>query len=315
MDFKDYYQILGVAEDADIKAIKKAYRKLALKLHPDVNAEADATEKFKEVAEAYEVLKDQEKRAEYDHIKKYGAPKQQSGSPFSGRGQHAYSGGFEHAQGDYSDFFRQVFGGHSNGFNRNYQSEPDMFKGQDVELEVPLFLEDSAVGSSKHIEYMLTDHSSGHPQQIKKSLNVKIPQGTKDGERIRLKGQGGLGSQQRLHGDLYLHIRLVPHPLFDVDGSNILLTVPLLPWEAALGTALEVPTLYGKIKLNIPANSQSGKKLRIKGKGLKTKSTQGDMVAILNIEIPTKQSDEAHQLWQQLAALESENPRSEWEGR
>ena len=105
MDFKDYYQILGVAEDADIKAIKKAYRKLALKLHPDVNAEADATEKFKEVAEAYEVLKDQEKRAEYDHIKKYGAPRQQSGSPFSGRGQHAYSGGFEYAQGDYSDFF------------------------------------------------------------------------------------------------------------------------------------------------------------------------------------------------------------------
>lgn len=308
MEFKDYYKILGVEDTADIKDIKKAYRKLALKFHPDVNAEEHADEKFKEVAEAYEVLKDESKRAEYDEIRRYGA----GAAPQDWQPRRQHSQSYQQSHADFSDFFNQVFGGDPSRFKNARQSESDFFKGQDLELEVPLFLEDSATGISKNIEYLIPVVQDGQVKQIKKSLKVKIPQGTKDAERIRLKGQGAPGSRGGANGDLYLHIRLVPHPIFDVQGSNIVLTIPIMPWEAALGTKLEVPTLDGKIQLNIPPNSQNGKKLRIKGKGLKTKAGHGDMLAIINIDIPPQASAEAKALWGNLAKTESYNPRSEW---
>ncbi|GAB2675335.1 DnaJ C-terminal domain-containing protein [Aliiglaciecola aliphaticivorans] len=313
MEFKDYYQVLGVEDDADLKQIKKAYRKLALKLHPDMNAAPDAEEKFREVAEAYEVLKDENKRAEYDQLKRYGGQNEQG---FDVPPGWQSSDGYTHARGsasaDFSDFFNSVFGGGSRHHQQSHQTESDLYKGQDVELEVPLFLEESIKGIVKRVEYSVPALTGNKVEQLKKSLEVKIPEGTSDGERIRVKGQGVPGSESSLNGDLYLHIRLIPHPLFDVQGNNLLLTLPLAPWEAALGTKLEVPTLYGKISLNIPPNSHSGQKLRVKGKGLKHKGNQGDLLVVIKIDIPNKTTAETEKLWSQLANEANFNPRAEW---
>lgn len=315
MEFKDYYKILGVNEDAELKEIKKAYRKLALKFHPDMNPDADAEEKFKQVAEAYEVLKDQTKRAEYDEMKRYGANSEQGFTPPPGwqsyGSNHSANNG---SSADFSDFFNSVFGGRAQGFGSDGAQQ---HKGQDLEMEVPIFLEESVSGLTKSLEYSIPVFDGQQSKQIKKSLNVKIPAGVADGARIRVKGQGapvhGASEEHtQLNGDLFLHIRLVPHPLFDVQGLNLLLTVPVTPWEAALGTKLEVPTLSGKISLNIPANSNAGKKLRIKGKGLKNKTAQGDLLVVVKIVIPPTTNNETKRLWEQLAEIEQFNPRQDW---
>jgi curved DNA-binding protein len=318
MEFKDYYQILDVDENADLKDIKKAYRRLALKFHPDMNPDEGAEEKFKQVAEAYEVLKDDTKRAEYDEMKRYGSSSEQGfkappGWRPSGGGAAENSG----SSADFSDFFNSVFGAGQGHSRYAGQQNSELFKGQDLDMEVPIFLEESVAGITKTIEFMVPVFDGRQTQHLQKSLKVKIPAGIADGERIRLKGQGSPGqgsasNNNTLNGDLFLHIRLVPHPLFDVQGVNILLTVPLTPWEAALGTKLEVPTLNGKINLNIPPDSRSGKKLRIKGKGLKTKTAQGDLLAILKIDIPPSTTSETKKLWEQLAEVEQYNPREDW---
>jgi curved DNA-binding protein len=313
MKFKDYYKILGVDETADLKEIKKAYRKLAVKFHPDTSSLPDTEEKFKEVAEAYEVLKDTTKRAEYDELKRYGA---NSGGGFDappgwqasdGRSQYRHQ---EH--GDFSEFFNSFFADRARGSEQSREYGPDLFKGQDLEMELPVFLEEVVAGKSKSIDYHVPVYTNNQLKQVKKSLNVKVPLGVTDGERIRLKGQGAPGSEDRLNGDLYLIIRLVPHPLFDVQGLNLILSLPLTPWEAALGTKLEIPTLDGKVKLNIPANSRSGQKLRIKGKGLKNKTGQGDLLAVIRIDIPPSTNSETKHLWSELAEAEKYNPRTEW---
>lgn len=313
MKFKDYYKILGVDETADLKEIKKAYRKLALKFHPDTSSISENEEKFKEVAEAYEVLKDTTKRAEYDDLRRYGAnssggfnapPNWQSSARSN---QNRYQ-----QDGDFSDFFNSFFAERTASSRRSRDYEPDLFKGQDLEMELPVFLEEAVAGKSKSIDYHVPVYSTNQRKQIKKSIKVKIPLGVTDGERIRLKGQGAPGSEDRLNGDLYLIIRLVPHPLFDVQGVNLILNVPLTPWEAALGTKLEIPTLSGKVKLNIPANSRSGQKLRIKGKGLKNKMGQGDLLAVIKIDIPPSTTSATKRLWSELAEAEKYNPRADW---
>lgn len=314
MEFKDYYQILGVKEDADLKEIKKAYRKLALKLHPDMQPDSNSDEEFKELVEAYEVLKDSKRRAEYDELKKYGATSHDNFQPPPGwQSNNDFNGA--HNGGDFSDFFNSVFGG---GFSQGPRShQADDFSGfsdhgQDAEIEVPVFLEDLFSEAPKTIQFSMPSLENGQIKHVNKTLKVKIPAGVVDSERIRLKGQGGKGPGQGRDGDLYLHIRLVPHPLFDVEGHNLVLTVPVLPWEAALGCKVEVPTLTGKISLNIKPNSQTGQKLRVKGKGLKMKTGVGDMIAVLKIVIPNTTSDEDKVLWQQLAELKHDDPRSQW---
>ncbi|MBP8203704.1 MAG: DnaJ domain-containing protein [Pseudomonas sp.] len=313
MDFKDYYKILGLEPGADDKAVKAAYRKLARKYHPDVSKEKDAEDKFKEVAEAYEVLKSAEKRAEYDELRKYG----QQGKPFEPppgwqpRGNSGFTdemgGG-----GDYSDFFESLFGGAGRSQRGPRNSSR---RGQDVEMELALLLEETQTQDTKQIAFQLPQYSpNGQPlPAINKTLNVKIPPGVTNGERIRLKNQGAPGVGGGANGDLYLIIRLVPHPLFDVEASNLILTVPLAPWEAALGGSITVPTLTGKISLRIPANTQSGQRLRIKGKGLLTKSAEpGDMFALFKIVIPAQADEATRALWAQLAEQAAFNPRAQW---
>lgn len=310
MQFKDYYKILGVNPDASSKEIKTAYRKLARKYHPDVSDHHEAEDRFKEVAEAYEALKNTEKRAEYDEIRQYGAHGQ-SFEPPPGWQPSGATDSYSTQGSDFSEFFASIFGKHAapNGqqhYYRGTRSEQGAsLRGQDIETDLPIFLEDTLTEGSKTISYQLG--------RVEKSLKVKIPPGVSDGERIRLKGQGALGIGGAPNGDLYLRIRLVPHPLFDVEGHNLIMALPLSPWEAALGTKVELPTLSGKIQLTVPPNSQSGQRLRIKGRGLiKKGSGAGDLFAVLKVVMPDSYDESSKQLWQQLAEKAAFDPRAEW---
>lgn len=320
MEFKDYYKVLGVEPGADDATIKSAYRKLARKYHPDVSKEKDAEQQFKEVAEAYEVLKTAEKRAEYDELRQYA--QQGRGRPFEpppGWQSRSHAGGFEDAYGasgrDFSDFFESIFGSASHAQHGHAQGRSHGRRGQDVEMEFPLLLEETLQEQAKQVALQVPQYrADGQPlPPLDKTLSVKIPVGVSDGERIRLKGQGLPGIGGAPNGDLYLIIRLVPHPLFDVEAHNLILTVPLAPWEAALGCKVTVPTLSGKISLTIPPNTQSGQRLRIKGKGLVNKlGGQGDLYALFKIVMPAKADETTRELWSQLAEKAAFDPRSEW---
>ncbi|MBT8147839.1 MAG: DnaJ domain-containing protein [Gammaproteobacteria bacterium] len=319
MEFKDYYDILGVKSDDDKPTIKKAYRRLARKYHPDVSSEHNAEKKFKEVSEAYEVLGDDTKRAEYDQLRRYGRKGESFTPPpdwdgFSGGGAEdsAY-------QGDFSEFFENIFGGGFAGArhsSRGFTGSEDFHstRGQDVEIDMPVFLEDTIKDEAKTIEYRLPHYgATGRLEDIKKTLRVKIPKGVNDGERIRLKDQGGPGFGNGPAGDLYLKIKLVPHPLFDVAGPDLSLTLPITPWEAALGANVTVPTLSGKINLNIKPDSQSGTRMRVKGKGLPGKNAPGDLYVILKIVMPAESDEQSRKHWQALAEIADFNPREKLE--
>ncbi|MGL6018523.1 MAG: curved DNA-binding protein [Gibbsiella quercinecans] len=308
MEIKDYYAILGVKPADDIKAIKTAYRRLARKYHPDVSTEPDAEARFKEIAEAYEVLKDSERRAEYDEILKH------RNDPNFGRAtnhqqqEHAYSGNAE----DFSDFFSSMFGGHARS---QQHRQAHAMRGQDVEMPVAMFLEETLSEQQRTIRYQLPVYNAFGlvEQETTKTLNVKIPAGVGDGERIRLKGQGSPGIGGGANGDLYLVIQIAPHPLFDVVGHNLEIVLPLAPWEAALGSKVSVPTLKDNILLTIPAGSQAGQRLRVKGKGLVGKKTTGDLFAVIKIVMPPKPDEKSAALWKQLAEEQQGfDPRKEW---
>ncbi len=312
MEFKDYYKILGVDPEADSKAIKVAYRKLARMYHPDVSTHHDAENKFKEVSEAYEVLKDKTKRAEYDELRQYRGAQQEFRPPPGWQSSARGNSGAQ--QRDFSDFFSSIFGAEGGTAGSGFEGrQPFSQRGQDIETDLPVFLEETLSKGAKTISYHLPHYDNeGRVSEIKKTLNVTIPPGVVDGERIRLKGQGAPGIGSGAAGDLYLRIRLVPHPLFDVEGHNLILTLPIAPWEAALGCKVTMPTLSGDIKLTIPANSQSGQRLRVKGKGLPGKQHQGDLFAVLKVVMPTTDSEAVKQHWQQLAELAAFDPRAEW---
>lgn len=313
MEFKDYYKILGVEPDANKKTIKTAYRKLARKYHPDVSDHHDAENQFKEVAEAYEVLKDEAKRAEYDEIRQYGGGQQGFRPPPDWQPSGSWSEGGSDFQGDFSDFFSSIFGSAGGSRASDFGRRQSFSRrGQDIETEMPVFLEDTLSEESKTISYNLPHYDDhGHVTEVNKTLKVKIPPGVTDGELIRLKGQGAPGIGGGASGDLYLRIRLVPHPLFDVEGHNLIITLPIAPWEAALGAKVILPTLSGRIHLTIPANSQSGQRLRVKGRGLPGKQIQGDLYAVLKVVMPTT-NESIKEQWQQLAELAPFDPRAEW---
>jgi curved DNA-binding protein len=317
MEFKDYYKILGVAEQADASAIKASYRKLARKYHPDVSKEHNAEQQFKEVGEAYTVLKDPEKRAEYDLLRKQGTRRSDGGfqPPPDWQSSHENHQGYSYtSDGDFSDFFDSIFGA-----SRGGSRQADDFRrsasqrGRDLHYKIALFLEEAYQGCQRQISLRVAEpDQNGVVKQRDKTLNVKIPAGVTQGQHIRLAGQGELGIGGGKAGDLLLEIEFAPHPYFTVNGSDILLTLPVTCWEAALGATVEVPTINGKVKLKIPKAANSGNKLRIKGKGLinKGENTTGDQIVTLQISLPKVHSSEANALYQQLAECESNvNPR------
>ncbi len=306
MEYKDYYKILGVSRTASEDEIKKAYRKLARKYHPDVSKEANAEEQFKSVAEAYEVLKDTENRRAYDQLGANWKAGQEFRPPPGWGGDHPHAAGnFGHTPEGFSDFFETLFGasGFTGTTRRGFQQ-----RGEDQYSHLEITLEEAYHGGTRALQLQLP---GGMRQVRSKSLNVKIPPGIEHGQKIRLTGQGSPGSGGGPSGDLYLEISLSPHTLYRVEGRNIILDLPLAPWEAALGSHIEVPTLGGKVTLNIPANAQSDQKLRLRGRGLPGRSA-GDQYVCLKIVNPPTDSDTAQELFQRMADELDFNPRASW---
>jgi len=285
MEYKDYYKTLGVDRKATQDEIKRAYRKLARKYHPDVSKEADAEQKFKELGEAYEVLKDPEKRIAYDQLGSNWNAQQGFRPPpdwdagFEFRG--APSGSQD--QHDFSDFFESLFGqarshgGGSRGFH---------MQGEDHHAKILVNLEDSYQGASRSISLQMPEVTpDGHVVNRNRTLKVNIPKGIRQGQQIRLGGQGAKGKGSGKAGDLYLEIEFNPHRFYRVEGADVYIELPLAPWEAALGANVKVPTPSGAIDLKVPANSAAGKKLRLKGRGIPAK-TPGDLYVVLQIVLP-----------------------------
>lgn len=311
MEFKDYYQILGVPREADLDEIKKAYRRLARKYHPDVSKEPEAEQRFTEISEAYEVLKDPEKRAAYDQLGNQWQGGQDFRPPPNWNRGFEFRGGFEDI-GGFSDFFESLFGAGARGprAGRGSAARP----GEDHHATIEISLEDAYHGASRAITLQAPELTAdGRVTTRAHSLNVKIPAGIQAGQRIRLSGQGGPGARGGGKGDLYLEVAFKPHPLYRVEGRDILLELPVTPWEAALGSTVTVPTLGGKVDLRIPSGSQSGRKLRLKGRGLPGKPP-GDQYVVLRLVTPRADTPAARALYERMAAELPMDPRSELGG-
>lgn len=327
MEFKDYYKIMGVARDASQDEIKRAYRKLARKYHPDVSKEKDAEARFKELGEAYEVLKDPEKRTAYDQLGANWKANQEfrpppgwnAGFEFSGQG---FPPGGDASQ--YSDFFESLFGqafrtgrgggpGGVHGAHGGQRGGGAAFHhpGEDHYAKVMIDLEDSYTGATRAITLQVPEvNAQGHVSTREHKLNIKIPKGIRAKQQIRLAGQGAPGHGQGKRGDLYLEIEFRPHPLYRVDGGDVYLDLPLAPWEAALGATVKTPTPDGIVELKIPADTAAGRKLRLKGRGIPGK-TPGDFFVVLQIALPPAASDTAKAFYRSMAEqFKSFNPRA-----
>lgn len=282
MDYKDYYKILGVEKTASADDIKKQYRRLAKKYHPDVSKEPHAEEKFKEAKEAYEVLSDPEKRKSYDQL----------GANWQQQSQHYQSTqGFNPSDmgSGFSDFFEAFFGNRQ-GNNRTSFKQ----RGEDKNSQISITLEQAFHGAEVTLQL----------QEGRKTrdLRVRIPAGITSGQHIRLAGQGSSGYQGGANGDLLLAIQILPHKIYSLEGKNITLQQSIMPWEAALGATVEIATLSGKVNLKIPAGSQSGTKMRLKGRGLPGK-TSGDLLVVLMIHAPEVKTAEQKACYEHMAKV------------
>lgn len=322
--FKDYYQTLGVSKDASAETIKKAFRDLARKHHPDKvqgDDKAAAEARFKEINEAYEVLKDPEKREKYDLLgADWDQPQRRSrhgpagggfgGDPFGGGGQEFHFGGT-----GYSDFFEQFFGMGGDPFEGASRRRSDPFggggrpaRGHDVEAEIMVTLEEVLNGSDRQISLRKVDPETGQEQT--QTFQVRIPKGVRADQRIRLAGQGGEGAAGGPAGDLFLKVRYALHPEFRVEGDRLFYDLDLAPWEAVLGTKVELHTLDGRINLKIKPGSQSGRQLRLSGQGLPNRDgTRGDLHVVLQIRVPEVVSESERSHWEALGQESAFRPR------
>jgi len=312
LEYKDYYKALGISKTATQKEVQAAYRKLARKLHPDVNKKPDAEESFKAINEAYEVLKDSEKRKRYDELganwrdgDKYNPPPGWENVRFD-FGDNAYE--FRGGTGQFSDFFEDLFG--RGGRQRSSQDIPDWaMRGADQETTIDLSLEEVYHGVHKtlHLQQLIREGSSYVPKN--RDINVNIPSGVNEGTRIRLSGQGEPGAGGP-NGDLFLRVHILPHSQFTLNGTDLEVEMLISPWEAVLGTKVELATLTGRVNLNVPAGVQSGQRLRLRGKGMPSaKGSYGDLFAVVRIVVPKTVSERERELWEELSRESSFNPR------
>ena len=290
MQYKDYYQILGLTRGADADEVKRAYRKLARKYHPDVSKEKNAEDKFKEVQEAYEVLRDSDKRAAYDHLGRDFRNGQQFRPPPDWSQRFGQSGGqrFSDING-FSDFFASLFGGGNGGGFSGGAAQPDADAGH-----LDITVEEAYAGTRRRV----TVSENSRPRQI----DVQIPAGVGEGQPLRI--GGGRTS-------LILRIRLRPHHLYEVSGKDVQIELPLAPWEAALGAKVAVPTLGGKVELTVPAGAQSGQKLRLRGRGLPG-IPAGDQIVLIKLVTPAAQSATAKEAYERMKREFDFDPRADW---
>lgn len=310
MEYKDYYQTLGVPKTATEEEIKKAYRKLVRKYHPDVSKEADAQGKTQELNEAYGVLGDAEKRAAYDELgrgQQYRAGQEFRPPPDWGRGFGGGSGGAGGFGGDAmgSDFFADLFANLGGG-GRRRQAPPQ--RGEDSHASITIDLADSYQGATRAITLTVAERDAQDRIVTReRNLSVNIPKGVTAGQQLRLTGQGQPGAAGP--GDLYLEIQFRPHARYRIDGRDVYETVPVAPWELALGGEIEVATPSGKVNVTVPAGSQSGRKLRLRGRGIPGKET-GDLYLLLEVVLPPASTDKARELYQAMARDLAFNPRA-----
>ncbi len=318
--FKDYYEVLGVDRDASQDDIKKAYRKRARKYHPDVNKEAAAEEMFKEAAEAYEVLGDPENRKKYDRLganwkagEEFTPPPGWENVHFEFHRDPQFTGGvpFEE-RGGFSDFFETLFE-FGDGRSGGRGSGPRWAAaGQDHEAQVSIPLEEAFSGTKKTISLQTAERGpEGRVQRRTKTYNVTIPPGTTHNSRIRMAGQGGAGQGGAPSGDLYLHVRILPHSRYTLHGRNLSVELPIAPWEAVLGAKVPVQTMDGSATVSIPPGTQDGRRLRLKGKGIPGRGAgpPGDLTAKVAVWIPENLTDADRTLWENLKTLSTFNPR------
>ncbi len=330
MEFKDYYKVMGVARDATEAQIKQAYRKLARKYHPDVSKETDAEARFKEVGEAYEVLRSPEKRAAYDRLGSGPRPGEDfrpppdfgSGFEFSGAGPAGGGArGAEHGA-DYSDFFESLFGRARAGASR-YAADGGTGRGEDHHAKVMLDLDAALNGGARSFTLRVPQiDADGRLSMLERTLNVQIPKGILPGQTIRLAGQrasphpaagrhgpGAPQSDAGAAGDLYIEVEFQPHPLYRIDGRDLVLELPVAPWEAALGATVKTPTPAGPVDLKIPAGSHAGSKLRLKGRGMPS-SPPGDLYVVLQIALPAAADEKSKAAYRAMAAAMPFDPRA-----
>lgn len=307
MKYIDYYQVLGLGRDATQDEIKKAYRKLAHRYHPDISKESDAEHKFKEIAEAYATLKDPEKKAAYDALGRH--PQGEDFVPPNQWQQHFHEQSADFSDVDLSDLLA-AFAAAQQAEQQARASRP--YHGQDFEASLPVTLEQIYHGAEADLTISLPEFDAhGMPRRSPKTYRIRIPKGASDGQRLRLPQKGGAGHQGGRSGDLYVTMQLQPHALYRASGRDLYIDLPLTPWEAALGAKVQVPTLGGMVEMNIPQGTVAGRKLRLTGRGLPDASGHhGDQYAIVQIDIPAKLSERERELLQQLADESSFNPRS-----
>jgi curved DNA-binding protein len=304
MKYKDYYAVLGVPRDADLEQIKKAYRKLARQYHPDVSKETNAEAQFKEAGEAYATLKDPEKRAAYDQLgrrpvgEEFAPPPQWRQEFGGGQGR----GGTSFEDIDLSDLFAAMGHGRADA-SRGRPHEPMPMHGRDYENTVNISLEDAHHGTTLNLQ--LADEKGS------RNLEVTIPPGVREGQKLRLRGKGGKGRNGGADGDIYLHIALLPHAVFRADGHDLYFDLLLTPWEAALGAEVQVQTLDEPVLMTVPAGTRSGRKLRLRGRGLaNAKKERGDLYALVRIDIPATLTDRERELYKEMASQSNFNPRT-----
>ena len=305
MKYSDYYAALGVERGASQDEIKKAYRRLAQKYHPDVSKEPEAEARFKEIAEAYQTLKDPEKRAAYDELGRR-PPGEDFRPPPDWARQHGGHESFSFDDADFADLFSRFGGRAGGGFSAGNREIP----GQDFEVRVEISIEDAFRGTTLELNLTLTERDpSGRVRRVPHPVKARVAPGAVDGQRLRLPGKGGKGANGGRDGDLYLDITLKPHRLYRATAHDLYIDLPLTPAEAALGATVEVPTPAGNVSLKIPAGTSSGHKLRLGGRGLpKPRGGAGDLFAVAQIVVPASLGDRERELYRELGE-QAANPR------